>query len=112
MKVRVGTDLVDLDRFRRKIHDHAQILPKIFTRSELQNKNLIHLAGVFAAKEAVLKALDLPPGSWLKLEVAYRQNGKPFLKFEKSINQKIKSCDLSITNERHYAQATFVAILK
>lgn len=113
MNVRVGCDLVNIARFRRKIQNSPQILSKVFSPQELQNKDPVHLAGIFAAKEATIKALDLPMGSWHQFRVVYRQTGKPSLIFApKHLESKIKSCDLSITTDGHYAQSTFIAILK
>lgn len=111
MKVRVGTDLVDIGRFRRKIQSSPAILAKIFSQKELNSSDPAHLAGIFATKEATIKALDLPVDSWRKFSVTYRKTGKPSLQLPPSLKKRIKSCDLSISHQGNYAWATFVAVL-
>ena len=112
MNIRVGTDLVEIERFKRKSTNSPSILKNLFNPNELKNHDPTHLAGIFAAKEAAIKALDLAPGSWLKMEVSSQESGKPALKFLKSIKAKIVSGDLSIAHDGNYVVATFVAILK
>ncbi len=59
----VGTDLVDVERIRKARERWKEsFLKKIFTEDELfycnlKNNPYPHLAGRFAAKEAVMKAL-------------------------------------------------------
>ena len=58
----VGTDIVEIKRIKRVIENNDKFLEKIFTVSELEyltSRNLRpeYIAGRFAAKEAVAKAL-------------------------------------------------------
>lgn len=109
----VGCDIVSLARFKKAVASGGQVfLDRIFHLSELKNKDLVHLAGIFAAKEAAMKALKLKVGDWLKMEVVYQKNGKPTLKFIREAVAKIKEADLSISHNGDYAIAIFVAILK
>lgn len=109
----VGCDIVYLPRFKKAISLGGQIfLEKIFHPSELKRKETIHLAGIFAAKEAAMKVLKLKSGDWLKIEVVYQKNGKPTLKFIREAAAKIKEADLSISHDGDYAISVFVAILK
>jgi phosphopantetheine--protein transferase-like protein len=112
MDVRIGTDVVELNRFKSKLNSSPAILKSLFTTSELKKSDSTHLAGVFAAKEAVIKALELPPGSWLKTEIGYQGNGKPILKLPKKLETNLESHDLSITHDGEYVVATFVALVK
>ena len=60
MQVRVGADLVYMPRFRNVL---GKVQDKLFSPSEMKNSEVEHLAGLFAAKEAVIKALNLKAGS-------------------------------------------------
>ncbi len=112
MNIRVGTDLVEIGRFKRKITSSPSILRELFSPHELQNAGAVRLAGIFAAKEAAIKALSFVPGSWLKMEVRHERSGKPVIKFAKNSKAKIESCDLSIAHDGIYVVATFVVILR
>lgn len=104
-----GIDVVDIKDFERSLKNGGQnFLNKLFTKKEQQNKNIVHLAGIFAAKEAVLKALSLKPGKWLETEILYEKTGRPYVHFYKDI--KSKSFDLSISHTKTTAVAVFVAI--
>lgn len=108
----VGTDLVELKRFKKKITNSSSILKKLFTPAELQNCDPAHLAGIFAAKEAAIKALSLTSGSWLEMEVNYQESGKPILKSSKKIRNKFKDFDLTISHNGNYVVAVFLASVK
>lgn len=84
----IGIDIVDIKRFRLVVEKRgAGFLTKIFTLKELEhagNKRNFHahMAGKFAAKEAVKKAL--PEGSriglnWPDIEVLNHTDGKPYI---------------------------------
>jgi len=60
--IRTGLDLVPIERFRRAADRRPRLLERVFTPGELvrareKRDPARHLAGGFAAKEAVLKAL-------------------------------------------------------
>ena len=112
MNIRVGTDLVEIGRFKRKLDSSPSVLRELFSPHELQNADPIHLAGIFAAKEAVIKALDLAPGGWLKIEISYQESGKPILKFSNNTRDKLDNFDLSISHDGNYVVAVFITTLK
>lgn len=61
MIIGVGTDVVDIDRFRT-LDDRSLFLEQVFTRSEILNapsgpSQDIFYASLFAVKEALLKSL-------------------------------------------------------
>ena len=104
--IKCGVDLVFIPEFEERAKRGGEgLLRKIFWESELRNTESSHLAGIFAAKEAVLKALGLPAGSWDKIEVSYGKSGRPKVRV---LGKKIKSCDLSISHAGDYAVAVFV----
>ena len=82
-KKEIGFDLVDISRFEQFAQgkDH-NFLQKIFTPYELDYcflyKNTApHLAGIFAAKEAVSKALGVKKFPFAEIEIRHRDDGKP-----------------------------------
>jgi len=112
MEVRIGTDIVRIERFRVLRTETA--LDKIFLPSELRNRDPEHLAGIFAAKEAVTKALKIPAGSWQKIEVGHEKTGRPTLTIAPDLSPKdaIHSYDISISHDGEYAIAVAVFLLK
>jgi phosphopantetheine--protein transferase-like protein len=89
----LGVDLVYLPEFKKQLALGGEaFLKKAFHTSESDNQKVEHLAGVWAAKEAVLKAADLKPGDWLSITIKHDKSGKPTAfvgknKFEVSISQ-------------------------
>jgi holo-[acyl-carrier protein] synthase len=84
--VGVGTDLVDLDRFRLVLHRTPSIVDRLFTDAEQRyargRRDPTERFGArFAAKEAVLKALGLGLGSvgFREIEVVRAESGEPSL---------------------------------
>jgi holo-[acyl-carrier protein] synthase len=97
----IGVDTVEIERFESIAKRRGmKFLEKIFTPAELEyaetkKARYIHMAGKFAAKEAVKKAM--PSGieitSWTDIEVKNDKSGKPFVKFHGSaleLAKKIK----------------------
>ncbi len=111
MKIKTGIDIVNLNRFKNKIKK-ANILQEIFLPLELKNKEISHLAGIFAAKEATIKALGLTVSEWLKIEVQTEKSGKPILKLPQDIARKVIDYDVSISHDGNYSIATVVVLLE
>lgn len=63
MIVGVGVDLVDVARFERSLARTPRLRERLFTPNE-QNVSVRSLAGRFAAKEALIKALGGSDGVW------------------------------------------------
>jgi len=91
----IGVDAVDIKRFKKASEKWGiRFLKKIFTQKELdyaEGKRAyhIHMAGKFAAKEAVKKAL--PDGAvigynWPFIEVLNSDDGKPYVVLHGSAN--------------------------
>ena len=73
----VGVDLVDISRFERALKRAPRLAERLFTENEAQASTRT-LAGRFAAKEALVKALGGPSGlRWTELQVSKNQSGRP-----------------------------------
>lgn len=83
----IGIDTVDIERFENAVKEKGKrFLERIFTEDELKyaekkKHTYTHMAGKFAAKEAVKKAL--PNGvevglGWPDIEIANDADGKPY----------------------------------
>ena len=115
MKILTGVDLVYLPRFKRSLKNGGEnFLRRVFLDSELVKTSPEHLAGIFAAKEAVIKALDLSKDSWLDIKITYSPSGTPKIKttnYELSLRGPATNYSLSISHDGNYVIACFVAIL-
>ncbi len=104
MHLKVGCDLINIEKFK-KIIENQNVLKKIFTLHEIINSHsLENLAGKFAAKEAVIKALQIDPGNWHNIEIIKLENGKPIAKIN-YCDRNIISHDLSISHDGEYVLA-------
>jgi len=82
----IGTDLVDVDRFRAVLERTPGMRDRLFTVGELAYADTSAdparpLAARFAAKEAALKSLGVGLGSmrFVEIEVVRHENGRPEL---------------------------------
>ena len=88
----IGVDLVYLPEFKKQLDlGGPAFLSKTFTKLELKNCQSEHLAGIWAAKEAVKKILDNPAITMNQIAITYSENGQPVAslatqKFEVSIS--------------------------
>ena len=89
--VGIGIDIIDISRVRAVIERHGdRFSRRIWTGAELAESTtrddpLPYLAGRFAAKEAVLKALGtgLSGGiRWVDVEILRGDRGAPFVRLE------------------------------
>lgn len=75
----IGVDVVDLARFERAVSRTPRLRERLFAVSE-RDLPLRSLAGRFAAKEALMKALGDATGvSWHDMEVVSDAEGNPSL---------------------------------
>lgn len=107
MNLKIGIDLTHIPEFERAVKRSGDIfLNRVFHPSELKRKDTPHLAGIFAAKEAIIKTSVLPLGSWKNIEVSYERNGRPKVEIlGNNISNKIAWVDISISHEGDYATA-------
>lgn len=118
-----GIDLVEIPRIARLLADHAEhFLERCFTPAEL-DYCLAHkfpaerLAGRFAAKEAILKALGTGwrgQIAWTDMEIVNDLAGKPALTLSGecarlAAAQHISRWHISISHAGGYASASAIA---
>lgn len=80
----VGVDTVSLTRFEAKLAETPRLKDRLFldieTHTDGTAASIQTLAGRFAAKEAVIKALSGNPGiEWHGIEVGKESSGKPVI---------------------------------
>jgi holo-[acyl-carrier protein] synthase len=87
--VGIGVDVVDLARFAGVVERTPEILDRLFTQAEQHSAEghqlpLMSLAGRFAVKEAVAKALSAPAGmEWHDCEVS--NGGQPIISVSNTV---------------------------
>ncbi|MCH7882989.1 holo-ACP synthase [Patescibacteria group bacterium] len=114
MMVKVGCDIVNIKRFEKSVENGGEkFLDRIFSSYELDRSSKAEtLAGIFAAKEAVIKALGINAGKWHEIEVRHQKNGKPTLNLKRFAKEKDYIHDLSIAHDGGYAMALVCFIKK
>jgi holo-[acyl-carrier protein] synthase len=77
--VGIGVDVADIARLDRALARTPALASRLFAESE-RGRPVHSLAGCFAVKEAVAKALGAPPGlRWTDAVVEHDRQGKPVL---------------------------------
>lgn len=120
MKLATGVDLVEIDRIGEVISRHGKhYLDRIYTSAELEycGKRTESLAGRFAAKEAVVKALGCGIGevTWQEIEILGDEQNAPTLTLRGMAEQKAKALGLttwsvSISHSQSHTVALVVAV--
>ncbi len=120
----VGVDLIEVARIKSAIERHASFIKRIFVQEELKfsNRGVLRyeeLAGRFAAKEAVLKALKV---GWrqgigfVDIVVLNEKSGAPYVVLQnraKKIAEElgIKHVFVSISHTKELAIGLAIAVL-
>ena len=120
MGVRVGTDLIEIERIRRSLARYERFRERCFTEAERaycdsRPNPAESYAGRFAGKEAVGKALGFGVArafAWKDIEIAGRP--KPSVRLTGRVAAWAErvgagAIDLSMTHSRELAQAVAVA---
>jgi holo-[acyl-carrier protein] synthase len=120
MKIATGVDLIEIARIEEVVARHGKhYLERIFTPAELEycGKRAESLAGRFAAKEAVAKALGSGIGdvTWKEIEVLGDEQNAPTLTLHGNAAAKAKKLGLmnwsvSISHSQSHSIALAVAI--
>ncbi len=119
MRIRYGTDIVKIERIERLLRRKDAAAAKLFTENERTYAEgrgrgmYATYAAMFAAKEAVIKALHGGDGTWHDIEVCHDASGAPYLRLTgvaqtRSCELGVMSSTLSLSHERDYAIAGVV----
>ena len=113
LRVRTGIDLVVIEQFAASLQRGGEAFRRrLFHPPEALGASTERLAAIFAAKEAAFKALGLPAGDWLVVEIAHTAAGRPFVRFVPEYDSShIVSCDVSITHASDFVVASVVALV-
>jgi holo-[acyl-carrier protein] synthase len=112
--VGIGVDVADISRLERALSRTPALAGRLFAESE-RRQPASTLAGCFAAKEAVAKALGGPPGlRWTDAVVGHDSRGKPVLEARGTVAAAaaelgITSWHLSISHDGGLCVAMVVA---
>ncbi len=117
MIIGTGVDITEVRRLRQAVEKWGKdFLNRIFTKQELENAKTrgslyLHLAGRFAAKEAIFKALGDKGLNWKDVQILNDKDGRPYCTV---LNGKGKGMDvhLSISHVKTYAVANAVVTQK
>jgi len=120
MLLRTGVDLIEISRIEEVVSRHGKhYLERIYTPAELEQcgKRAESLAGRFAAKEAVAKALGSGIGdvSWKEIEVLGDEQNAPVLTLHGAAEKMAKEIGLttwsvSISHSQSHSVALVVMI--
>ena len=116
-----GCDLIEIERIAKALQ-RENFCTRIYTATELSyaeskknQRKAASLAAVFAAKEAVAKALGVGLGQigWREIEVRHDELGKPFVALSgraRALAEErgVKNIHLSLSHSREYALAMVI----
>ncbi len=114
MIVGVGIDVVDVERFMATLGRTPALRERLFAPEERELPPN-SLAGRFAAKEALAKALGAPRGlHWLDAVVVNDPDGRPFWRLTGTVERRTDdlgatALHLSISHDAGIASAIVVA---
>jgi holo-[acyl-carrier protein] synthase len=115
----IGLDLIETERIKASMNK-PRFMDKVYTKEEQKyllerNENAQSAAGIFAAKEAVSKALGTGfyPIRWKEIEILRDDLGKPFVKLHGAALERFnamggKRALVSITHIKDLAAAQAV----
>jgi holo-[acyl-carrier protein] synthase len=108
----VGIDVVDIDRFKQSLERTPGLKPKLFTEAELIN-SIQSLAARFAAKEALIKALNAGNGiQWHEAEVVNLKGGKPVFNFYGAVADLVDGANVHLSISHDAGVATAIVVVE
>lgn len=117
----IGIDIIEIDRIRRAIEKNDKFIDRVFTVNEKKafeekNHSPQTIAGYFAAKEAVSKALGtgISNMQWKDIEILKDPSGKPYVRLYNNAENLAYSIGIdkifiSISHSRENAVALAIA---
>lgn len=120
VNVAVGIDIIEVERVLKVFERHGErFLHRVYTEREIQQcrGKITRLAGRFAAKEAISKALGtgLHGVAWREMEVTQLRSGRPTVALHGNARQRaellgISAFDVSIADLAQFSIAIAVAV--
>jgi holo-[acyl-carrier protein] synthase len=120
VNVAVGIDIIEVGRVRKVFEKHGErFLNRVFTPNEVRQcrGKVSRLAGRFAAKEAISKALGtgLHGVAWREMEVVQLRSGRPTVTLHGNAKRRaellgISAFDVSIADLAEFSIAIAVAV--
>jgi holo-[acyl-carrier protein] synthase len=108
----VGIDVVEIDRFEQILNQTPGLKQKLFTEAE-RIKSIQSLAARFAAKEALIKALNAERGiSWHEAEVVNLEGGRPAFIFCGELVDLIDGANVHLSISHDTGIATAIVIVE
>lgn len=117
MIIGTGMDITEVRRIKQAHEKWGEdFLQRVFTKNEIKNAKTKtsfyqHLAGRFAAKEAVFKAAGDKELSWQDIQIHNDAEGKPICLFLNGKGKNI-SVHISISHVKTYAVANAIITKK
>lgn len=113
----IGIDIENVERFKN-LNQH--LTDRVYTKNEIEYCNSranshIHFAGMWCAKEAVVKALTDLNITVNQIEILHKTNGAPYVNINEQLQQyfeanKIENIHISISHTD--TTATAIAMLE
>src|SRR5207247_8196279 len=120
VNIAVGIDIIEVDLVRKVYEHHGErFLKRVFTEMEVRQcrGKATRLAGRFAAKEAISKALGtgIHGVAWREMEVVQLRSGRPTVSLHGNARHRaellgISAFDVSIADLKEFSIAVAVAI--
>ena len=108
----IGIDVVDIARFEESLARTPGLRSRIFTERESTLK-ISSLAARFAAKEALVKALDARDiFAWHDAEVINASSGKPEFKFAGELASRIVGAQVHLTISHDAGIASAMVVIE
>ncbi len=100
INVAIGIDIIEIERVRSVLAHHGdRFLQRVFTETEIQQcrGKALKIAGRFAAKEAISKALGtgMHGISWRELEIVQLSTGRPSVRLYGNASLRARELGLS-----------------
>ena len=109
-----GIDIVKIERFDT-LKNNSSLMKSIFTENEIKyinsrNNNSSTIAGLYAAKEAFLKAIKkgINDYSLKDIEISHDNNNAPFIILNNLLKDKYSNYSVSISHDGEYAIASVI----
>lgn len=120
----IGTDIIEIERIKKAVEKSMKFVEKFYSDKEIElfksrNFRMSSIAGNFAAKEAVSKALGtgVRDFSLRDIEILRDDYNKPYVNLYGNAKQLAETLDIaeilvSISHSKEYACANTIAIKK